>query len=339
MREGRCLSRNVAGVATQLGVFMQSYRRLTNIPMEALRSVVCIADMGSLTKAAPLLGLSQPALSAQLKRIEYLVGGIVFKKASTGSIVTDLGQVVVLHARRIIESNDQLLRLRGDSEINRSVRLGISNLYAEALFGNKGEIDFSRLAIVVDHSTALLSALRMGFIDAALALGAQDAELDLSFRMIDERDVPLVWVRSNDFVLSPGAPIPVLKWPGQITDEVMTAALERAGISYRIAFSSPDHHATLAAARAGAGLMVLPADMPMPGLVQANEYYLPQLKAARLLLCERRDCVAKQPDLFRFLSQSFFGQASRGDSTVKSGGFNLAHLNRNGTGITVANGA
>src|ERR1700712_307001 len=311
---------------------MQSYRRLTNIPMEALRSVVCISDTGSLTKAAPLLGLSQPALSAQLKRIEYLVGGSIFKKASTGSIVTDLGQVVVLHARRIIESNDQLLRLRGDSDINRSVRLGISNLYAEALFDNKSEIDFSRLAIVVDHSTALLAALRMGFIDAALALGAGDAELDLSFRKIGEREVPLVWVRSSDFVLSPGAPIPVLKWPGQVTDEVMTAALERAGISYRIAFSSPDHHATLAAARAGTGLMVLPADMPMPGLVRANEYYLPQLKAAKLLLCERRDCVTKQPELFKFLSEQFFGQAARSDRTTNSKGPSLAHFNRTAIG-------
>jgi DNA-binding transcriptional LysR family regulator len=317
---------------------MQSYRRLTNIPMEALRSVVCIADMGSLTKAAPLLGLSQPALSAQLKRIEYLVGGSIFRKASTGSIVTDLGQVVVLHARRIIESNDQLLRLRGDSEINRSVRLGISNLYAEMLFGSKDEIDFSRLAIVVDHSTALLAALRMGFIDAALALGANDGELDLSFRKIDEREVPLVWVRSSDFVLSPGAPIPVLKWPGQVTDEVMTAALERAGISYRIVFSSPDHHATLAAARAGTGLMVLPADMPMPGLVQANEYYLPPLKAARLLLCERRDCVAKQPELFKFLQESFFGQAGRVERATNAKGFNLAHFSRNGVVAAAASG-
>jgi DNA-binding transcriptional LysR family regulator len=318
---------------------MPSYKRLTNIPMEALRSVVCISDTGSLTKAAPQLGLSQPALSAQLKRIEYLVGGSIFRKASTGSIVTDLGQVVVLHARRIIESNDQLLRLRGDSEINRSVRLGISNLYAEALFANKGEIDFSKLSVVVDHSAALFAALRMGFIDAAMALGAGDTELDLSFRKIAERDVPLVWVRSSDFVLSPGAPIPVLKWPGQVTDEVMTGALERAGIGYRIAFSSHDHHAMLAAARAGTGLMVLPADMPMPGLVQANEYYLPQLKAAKLLLCERRDCVAKQPDLFKSLSERFFKQASRDERTTSSKGLNPIHFNRSATGAAIASGA
>ena len=313
---------------------MQSYRRLTNIPMEALRSVACVADTGSLTKAASLLGLSQPALSAQLKRIEHLVGGSIFTKAASGSVVTNLGEIVVLHSRRIIEANDQLLRLRGDSEINRSVRLGISNLYAEALFANKGAIDFSRLAIVVDHSSALLTALRTGFIDAALALVAND-DLDLSLRRIDQREVPLVWMRSGDFVLSPGAPVPILKWPGQVTDEIMTSALESAGMSYRIAFSSPDHHATLAAARAGTGLMVLPADMPMPGLVQANEYYLPRLKPAQLLFCERRDCAVKQPDLFKFLSEAFFDRRSRTDRTASSRSISPAY--RNGVTVALAN--
>ena len=161
---------------------MKSFRRATNIPMETLRSIVCIADLGSLTKAASQLGLSQPALSAQLKRIEFLVGGSIFKKAASGSIMTDLGQIVVVHARRVIESNDQLLRLHGDGETGRSLRLGINNLYAEKLLGGKSEVDFSRLSIMADHSTALLDNLRMGFIDAALALEVGDAELDLSIR-------------------------------------------------------------------------------------------------------------------------------------------------------------
>lgn len=317
---------------------MQNYRRLTNIPMEALRSVVCIADTGSLTKAAALLGLSQPALSAQLKRVEHLVGGSVFRKAATGSIATELGQIVVLHSRRIMESNDQLLRLRGDSEVNRSVRLGISNLYAEALFGNKGEVDFNRLTIMVDHSTALLSSLRVGFLDAALALGTDETELDLSFRKLNEREVPLVWVRSNDFVLSPGAPVPVLKWPGQVTDEIMTAALEGAGMNYRIAFSSPDHHATLAAARAGTGLVVLPADLPLSGLVHANEYYLPPLKPARLILCERRDIAARQPELFKFLSDAFFGSVNGVASIRPARSFHPAHVHRSSGAIATASG-
>lgn len=102
--------------------FMESFRRI-NIPMEILRSVVAVAGTGSQSKAAALVGLSQPALSAHLKKIESLVGGSIFKKAASGSVPTDLGKLVIVQARRIIDSNDQLLRLRGDAEVSRSIRL------------------------------------------------------------------------------------------------------------------------------------------------------------------------------------------------------------------------
>ena len=78
---------------------------------------------------------------------------------------------------------------------------------------------------------------------------------------------------------------------------------------YRIAFSSPDHHATLAAARAGAGLMVLPADVPLSGLVNAKEYYLPQLRPVKLVLCATIDGAAKRPDFFEAIAGSFFPNA------------------------------
>jgi hypothetical protein len=96
--------------------------------------IVAVANTGGQSKAATLVGLSQPALSAHLKRIESLVGGSIFKKAASGSIPTDLGKLVIVQAGRIIDSNDQLLRLRGDAEVSRSIRLGISDLYVETLF-------------------------------------------------------------------------------------------------------------------------------------------------------------------------------------------------------------
>jgi DNA-binding transcriptional LysR family regulator len=286
---------------------MESFKR-TNIPMEILRSVVAVAGTGSQSKAANLVGLSQPALSAHLKKIESLVGGSIFKKAASGSIPTDLGKLVIVQARRIIDSNDQLLRLRGDAEVSRSIRLGISNLYAETLFAKKPAIDFTLTAIVADHSAAVLTSLLEGFVDIALVLVIAEASLDLSIRTINERVVPMAWVRSPDFVVSPGAPIPILTWPGQVTEEIMSRALEEASMIYRISFSSPDYHATLAAGRAGTGLTVLPSNLQIPGLIHATEYYLPPLKPLKLILCERGDITAKhKDDLLKFLSQAFFG--------------------------------
>jgi DNA-binding transcriptional LysR family regulator len=285
---------------------MESYRR-TNIPMEILRSVVAVANTGSQSRAASLVGLSQPALSTHLKKIEALVGGSIFKKAASGSIATDLGRLVIVQARRIIDSNDQLLRLRGDAEISRTIRLGISTLYVDTLFDKKPAIDFSRLALVADHSAAVLTSLLEGFVDIALVLVIAEASLDLSIRTINERVVPMAWVRSPDFVLSPGTPTPILTWPGHVTEEIMSRALEDASMTYRFSFSSPDYHATLAACRAGTGLLAIPADLQIPGLIHASEYYLPPLKPLKLILCERGDIAAEHKDhLLTCLSKSFF---------------------------------
>ncbi len=59
-----------------------------HIPTEIMRSVVAISEMGSLTKAAESLGLSQPALTAQIKRLQGLVGGEVFARTSSGATAT-----------------------------------------------------------------------------------------------------------------------------------------------------------------------------------------------------------------------------------------------------------
>lgn len=45
------------------------------LELRHLRTVRAIADTGSLTEAAATLGLAQPALSAQLRRIEKALGG------------------------------------------------------------------------------------------------------------------------------------------------------------------------------------------------------------------------------------------------------------------------
>ena len=54
--------------------------------------------------------------------------------------------------------------------------------------------------------------------------------------LVAQRDDEVTWVRSRDFTLSPGAPVPILTWPGQIMHDLMIQALERKGMVYRIAF-------------------------------------------------------------------------------------------------------
>jgi DNA-binding transcriptional LysR family regulator len=62
---------------------MHRHHERVNIPPEILRAAIKVAETESITKAAQILGLSQPAISAQLKRIESIVGGRIFSRATS----------------------------------------------------------------------------------------------------------------------------------------------------------------------------------------------------------------------------------------------------------------
>jgi DNA-binding transcriptional LysR family regulator len=97
----------------------------------------------------------------------------------------------------------------------------------------------------------------------------------------------------------------LLTWPGQIMHELMVQALERKAMIYRIAFSSPDYHARIEAAKAGVGLTVLPKRLLPASLIEANEYYLPTCETPRMLLCARSERGARSTELLDTLRSRF----------------------------------
>src|SRR6201989_2590070 len=109
------------------------YRRHqhVNIPIEIVRTVVAISETGSLSKAGERLGLSQPAISSQVKRLQGLVGGALFLKTANGTTTTELGKLALQQARRILEANDQLLRLGGNNFSPQPLRLGLSTPFVD----------------------------------------------------------------------------------------------------------------------------------------------------------------------------------------------------------------
>src|SRR5262245_60326721 len=101
------------------------YDRL-NIPTELLRTIIAIADLGSFTKAGEVLQLTQSAISAQVKRLQQLVGGELFTKSGSGLRLNELGESVASYARRILALNDQILALRGSPQED-TIRIGLPN--------------------------------------------------------------------------------------------------------------------------------------------------------------------------------------------------------------------
>src|SRR5579862_372185 len=80
-----------------------------NIPTDLLRTFVAIYQLGSFTKAAHLFELTQPAVSAHMKKLESLIGADLIEKNVAGVNLTARGEEVLKYARRILSINDQIV--------------------------------------------------------------------------------------------------------------------------------------------------------------------------------------------------------------------------------------
>ncbi|MBW1596611.1 LysR family transcriptional regulator [Streptomyces sp. JJ38] len=98
------------------------------LELRHLRTIHAIAEAGSLTKAASALGVAQPALSAQLKRVERMLGGRLFERSRQGVRPTALGELV-LHRTRVVlpavnELQDEAVRFARGGCSGAGYRLG-----------------------------------------------------------------------------------------------------------------------------------------------------------------------------------------------------------------------
>src|ERR1043166_3809664 len=81
-----------------------------------LESLVAVADTRSFRKAATVLGISQPALSAQVQAAEHVLGIQVFERDRRSVLITQAGEDVVSRAREALIAVDAV----GDAARQRS---------------------------------------------------------------------------------------------------------------------------------------------------------------------------------------------------------------------------
>jgi DNA-binding transcriptional LysR family regulator len=102
-----------------------------NLELRHLKVVCAIAETGSVTKAASALGLAQPALTAQLQRIERTLGGPLFERDRRGARPTALGELVLARARVLLPAmkglQDEAARLAGADTTMSRYRFGGAN--------------------------------------------------------------------------------------------------------------------------------------------------------------------------------------------------------------------
>jgi DNA-binding transcriptional LysR family regulator len=232
---------------------------MINIPTELLRTLVAVVDHKSFTKAAQSLGVTQPAVSAQIKRLQTLLGTEVFDKNIAAVALTPAGEAVVTYARRLLSINDQIFQLAAAPAVRRPLRMGVTgdyfSPYLPRAFANfRKRWPFRKFEIIGGTNTKHLHDLRTGELDLILLLTADKPERDSYHHWTEE----MVWARgaaSADLAVDP-VPI-VTRGEHWMNHQMGVAALEKAGRKYEVTFIGPSILGLIAAARAGLG--VIPA--------------------------------------------------------------------------------
>jgi DNA-binding transcriptional LysR family regulator len=261
-----------------------------NLDIDVLRTVVTASQLGSFNRAAEQVGRSQSAISQQIHKLEERVGQPLFRKQGRGLALTEAGEIILAYARRILDLNDEAVTAVTGVAIDGTVRFGMPGDFAEtwlpaALGRFKRAHPTVRIEATVDRNTSLVERLNKGQIDLALILGPLPGP-QTGARGEALAKFPMAWIGGNETTLNGNEPVPlaVFEQPCFFRAAAI-AALDAAGIAWRIEFTSPSLAGLWAAVDAGLGITVRTSISPPPHLANVgNRLRLPKLPAVELCL-------------------------------------------------------
>jgi DNA-binding transcriptional LysR family regulator len=233
---------------------------MLNIPTDLLRTLLAVVDMRSFTKAAQMIGVTQPAVSSQIKRLQYLLGYEVLDKSAPGVSLTPRGEIVVNNARRLLAINDEILNLTSGRLPRQTIRFGIPVDYAGSRIP-AALIRFRERWPDVGYNVGsgpveeMLRDLHNGVFDIVLATFTERPTIEARHIWTQE----LVWVHSDAVEPDLGGAVPLVSYGVDSTcQRAAVSALHRVGFDCNFVFTSQSNASLLAAVAAGFGVMAVP---------------------------------------------------------------------------------
>jgi DNA-binding transcriptional LysR family regulator len=229
------------------------------LDLELLRSFVSVVDAGGFTRAGERVHRTQSTVSQQIKRLEDDIGQPLLIRSGKDVTPTEAGERLLAYARRLLalaeEARDVLARPGNEG----AVRLGVPEDFAayrlaKLLAAFSRSHPSLRLDVRADQSANLRRDLERGELDLALFK-----------RTAGEKGGIAVWPERVHWVTSKSHPrdtrtgsVPLIGFPsGCLYRAGAIHALESAGRSWHMAYTSSNLSGIQAAVAAGMGLSIL----------------------------------------------------------------------------------
>jgi DNA-binding transcriptional LysR family regulator len=172
--------------------------------LRQLSYFVAVAEEGQFTRAASRVSVAQPAVSAQIGRLERELGETLFHRDQRAVRLTGAGEALLPHARAALAAaergRDTIASLRG--MLHGRLRVGVAgpvdHRFAETLGDFHRAHPAVEIAFTQEHNESLLEAVANGDVDAAIVgVGAQPLPPQIRTRVVATEPLVLA-VRRGD---------------------------------------------------------------------------------------------------------------------------------------------
>ena len=241
------------------------------ITLRQLRIFEAVARHGSISRAATELGLTQPAVSMQIKQMEDQLGLVVVEQVGKKFALTDAGQELCFHAAQV---GNQMTALVTAMEQFRGLERGVlriavvstANYFLPPLIaGFSREHPGVRVSLKVANRDAVLASVSSNEAELAI-LGDTPERADVVAQYF--MDNPLVVIAAPSHPLASAASIDlcrmeeetlVVREQGSGTRAAMERFFAEAGINYLAGCELNTNESIKQAVQAGLGIAVVPA--------------------------------------------------------------------------------
>ena len=255
------------------------------IELRHLRYFLAVAETLHFSRAAKRLGIAQPPLSQQIKRLEQLLGHALFERTTRGVKLTLAGQLLAKRARSTLEKVDedlsQVRRLGRGEEGTLTVGFSGSVMFTElpaAIQSYRRRYPKVELRLRELVTTAQIAALLNGTLDLAFLRDGDPTEGVRITTLLKEKYVavlpeahPLAQRRSLSMKALKGEPfIMFARRMGPLAYDRTIACCERSGFRPNIVQDAPQWLTLVRLVAAGLGVSLAPAcvaRVAMPGAV------------------------------------------------------------------------
>ncbi len=255
------------------------------IELRHLRYFLAVAETLHFSRAARRLGMAQPPLSQQIKRLEQLLGHALFERTTRGVKLTAAGQLLARRARSTIEKVDedlaQVRRLGRGEEGTLTVGFSGSVMFTDlpaAIQSFRHRYPKVELRLRELVTSAQISALLNGQIDLAFLRDGDPTEGIRITTLLKEKYVavlPEAHVLARRRTLSvkalEGEPfIMFARRMGPLAYDRTIACCERGGFHPNIVQDAPQWLTLVRLVSAGLGVSLAPAcvaRVTVPGVV------------------------------------------------------------------------